>query len=405
MPNFSYKAKNVQGAVVSGSLIAENEKAFMDKLKQQRLTLVSMSKEGQGFDLKSLLGFLTKKRVSTKDISIFCRQFSVMINSGLPIMQGLTILSEQAENPTFGEVLRKVKDDISSGGTLADALAKHPKVFNELFVNMIRSGEAGGVLSEILERLSGYLEKAEGLKRKIKGAMAYPAVVLSVAGSVVIFIMVAVVPTFESVFHSFGAELPAPTRILIAVSNGLARYIIFGIIGGIIGFILFRMWVKTPKGRYAFDNFLLKLPGIGMLLKKTAVANFTSTLGTLIKSGVPILEALDTVARTSGNSVIEKVILKAKESVRKGEGFTDPLRESKIFPPMVTSMISVGEETGALDQMLMRISMFYEEEVNAAVEALTSMLEPLIIVFLGGTIGSIVVALFLPMFSLGSLVS
>lgn len=404
MPNFKYKARNNLGKVIEGTIVAENEASVASALRQKRLELVSASPAG---GLGSIWAALNKKggKVTTKDIVVFSRQFSTMVNAGLPILQGLTIVAEQAENPDFRAVMTKVRDDISNGVPLSDAMAKYPKVFSTLYVNMVKAGEQGGILDIIFERLSEYMEKAEGVTRKVKSAMMYPVVVMSVACLVVIFLMVKVVPTFATVFASFGAKLPAPTQFLIDVSDFLASKKAFLIVVFLVtAWIVLTMYRKTKVGAYNWDKMILSLPVFGILVQKAAVAKFARTLGTLIKSGVPIMDALETVAKTSGNLVIEKAVFNARDSVREGKTLTQPLKESKVFPPMVTQMINVGEETGALDTMLSKIADFYEDEVDAAVEGLTSIIEPILIVFLGVTIGFIVVAMFMPMFEIGNAV-
>jgi type IV pilus assembly protein PilC len=348
---------------------------------------------------------LNAPKVKISDVAIFSRQFSTMINAGLPVLQCLAIIADQQVNATFKSIVNQLKDDIGSGGNLSDSMAKHPKVFDELYVNMVRSGELGGVLDVILERLSVYMEKAEALKRKIKAAMMYPVIVISVAVIVIAFLMVKVIPTFEDVFNSFGAKLPPLTAGLVATSRFMQHFwwmIALGI-GAIRAAVI--AFGKTAKGEYMLDNLLLQLPVFGDLARKSAVARFTRTLGTLLKSGVPILEALETVAKTSGNKVVEQVINGARASIREGQGMTEPLKKGDVFPPMVIQMVSVGEETGKIDEMLMRAADFYEEEVDTAVEGLSSAMEPLIIVFLGVSIGTIVVAMFMPMFDLGNVVS
>lgn len=391
------------GKVLDGTLEVDTEAAAQSALKQKRLEIISL------VPLSAIEQFwisLTKKqpKVKTKDVVIFSRQFSTMINSGLPILQGLTIVAEQAENKDFRTLMAKVRDDISNGVPLSEALSRHPKVFSTLYVNMVKAGEQGGILDIIFERLSEYMEKAEGVTRKVKSAMMYPIVVMSVAVLVVIFLMIKVVPTFAEVFHSFGAELPLPTRIVLGLSNFLlspkAGFLVFF---GIAFYVLFTIYRRTKQGAYNFDAVLLKLPVFGVLVQKASVAKFARTFGTLIKSGVPIMDALETVAKTSGNLVVEKALIDARDSVRSGKTLTQPLKDSKIFPPMVTQMINVGEETGALDAMLSKVADFYEEEVDTAVEGMTSIIEPILIVFLGVTLGFIVVAMFMPMFELGNL--
>lgn len=404
MPSFKYKARNNLGKIVEGTIEVENEGAVAAALRQKRLELVSSSSAG---GLGGLWAALNKKggKVTTKDIVVFSRQFSTMVNAGLPILQGLTIVAEQAENPDFRTVMTKVRDDISNGVPLSEAMAKFPKVFNTLYVNMVKAGEQGGILDVIFERLSEYMEKAEGVSRKVKSAMMYPVVVMSVAVLVVIFLMVKVVPTFRDVFASFGAKLPAPTQFLIDVSQFLSsKKAVLLVVFGVVFWIALTMYRKTKAGAYNWDKMILNIPIFGVLARKASVAKFARTLGTLIKSGVPIMDALETVAKTSGNLVVEKAVFNARDSVREGKTLTQPLRESKVFPPMVTQMINVGEETGALDTMLNKIADFYEDEVDAAVEGLTSIIEPILIVFLGVTIGFIVVAMFMPMFEIGNVV-
>jgi type IV pilus assembly protein PilC len=358
----------------------------------------------KGFSLKEFLENVNAKPITISDVAIFSRQFSTMINAGLPVLQCLSIIADQQDNPSFKKIIHQIKDDIGSGGNLSDSMQKHPKVFNELYVNMVRSGELGGVLDTILERLSIYMEKAEALRRKIKGAMMYPVIVLSVALLVVAFLMVRVIPTFEEVFASFGKELPPLTAALVAASRFMQASWIQLIIGGVVFNFIFKAFAKTKKGAWIMAGVALNIPVFGDLLRKSAVAKFARTLGTLLKSGVPILEALETVAKTSGNLRVEDVINQARASIREGQGMTEPLKKGGIFPPMIIQMVSVGEETGKIDEMLMRAANFYEEEVDTAVEGLSAAMEPLIIVFLGVVLGTIIVAMFLPMFDLGNMV-
>lgn len=403
MPVFKYQARNSLGKVTEGTVEADNEAAVGAILRQKRLEVVSVSSGG---GLAAVWAALNKGsgKVTTKDVVVFSRQFSTMINAGLPLLQGLTIVAEQAENPDFRKVMTKIRDEISNGVPLSDAMNKHPKAFNTLYVNMVKAGEQGGILDTIFERLSEYLEKAEGVSRKVKSAMMYPIVVMSVAFLVVIFLMVKVVPTFRDVFTSFGAKLPAPTQVVIDVSEFLSSAKAgFLVVALIIVFTAVTLYRKTKAGAYNWDKMMLKLPVFGDLVRKASVAKFARTFGTLIKSGVPIMDALETVGKTSGNLVVERALNKARDSVREGKTLTQPIKESGIFPPMVTQMINVGEETGALDIMLSKVADFYEDEVDAAVEGLTSIIEPILIVFLGVTIGFIVVAMFMPMFELGNI--
>lgn len=405
MAEFSYKAKAPNGTVMEGIIEAAEQRAAVDKLRGQKYIILEINEaKKSAIDqfIKSL-GF--KPKVKSKDLVLFSRQLSTLVSAGVPIVQGLSILIEQIENKVFKNIVEKIQEDIESGQSIADSLKKHPNAFTDLYVAMIRAGEMGGILDVILERLSSYLEGAEALKGKVKGAMVYPIVVGLIAGVVTLFLLTVVIPTFKEIFESFGAELPLITQFLIDLSDFLRKWIIAVILVPIGLFIGFKQFRKTPFGNYKTDEIALKIPVFGILLKKVAVAKFTRTFGTLIKSGVPILQALDTVAKTSGNKVIEKAILEAREAIREGERIADPLRRSAIFPPMVIQMISVGEETGNLDTMLSKISDFYDQEVDNAVKGLTSMIEPIIIVVMGVVIGSIVIAMFMPMFELGNLAS
>jgi len=344
-------------------------------------------------------------KVKTEQVSIFARQFSTMIAAGLPILQSLNILVEQTEDKTFKSVLTKVRDDIGSGTNLSDAMSKFPSVFDTLFCNMIKAGELSGSLDQILDRLATYLEKAEALKQKVKGAMTYPATVSVIAICIVILLMVKVIPTFKVVFESFGSGLPTPTKILFGIAEYEQKWAIVQV--AIIAAIVFIITVikRTERGGYIIDDILLKMPVIGILQKKSTVARFSRTLGTLIKSGVQILDALETVAHSAGNKVVEKALMDTRDAVREGQSLTEPLKKTGLFPAMVIQMVSVGEETGKLDDMLLRMSDFYDQEVDTAVEGLMSMIEPMIMAFLGVVIGGIVIAIFIPMFSMGSLVT
>jgi type IV pilus assembly protein PilC len=406
MAFFSYKVKSPEGNVLTGTIEAREERMAVDRLKRQRFIVLEIGeiKKNTLRDLLDGINFL-KKRVRQKDLVLFSRQLSTLIGAGVPIVQGLTILLNQIENPAFKEIITSIREDIESGTSITEALSRRPTVFGELYVNMVKSGELGGILDVILERLSGYLEAAARLRGKIRSAMVYPAVIALVAGGVTTFLLIVVIPAFVRIFQEAGAQLPLPTQILLMVSNFLKHYIVFIIIGLIVFVVGLRQYYKTEAGSMRIDSLLLRLPIFGMLLRKIAVAKFSRTFGTLVKSGVPILEALDTVARTSGNRVIEKAVLQAKDSIREGERLTEPLIASGAFPPMVTQMISVGEETGNLDAMLSKIAEFYEQEADAAVSGLTSMIEPVIIVFMGIVIGAIAISMYMPMFQLGALVA
>ena len=401
--NFAYKVKTSQGNVLEGSMEANDQQSVVNRLREQRFIILDISevKSASGGILNKLNIF--KPKVKRKDLVIFSRQLATLVNSGVPIVQSLSILYDQIENPAFKAVVGKCREDIESGITIADAMERHPQAFTTLYVSMVRAGEVGGILDVILERLSEYLEDAAKLQGQIKSAMAYPAVIMLAAFGVTGFVLVFVVPRFESMFAGFNRELPLPTKIVVSLSRGLTKLfpvIIVTIVGIIYGL---RMYKKTESGSLKIDQFMLGLPALGVLQRKVAVAKFTRTFGTLIKSGVPILQALDTVAKTAGNRVIEIAINQAKESIREGERIAEPLKRSGVFPPMVTQMISVGEETGNLDTMLAKIADFYDTEVDSAVESLTAMMEPMIIVFLGVVVGGMVVALFLPMFEMGDM--
>ncbi len=394
MPSYKYKAKNSLGKVIQGTMSAQNEAELASQLRQKRMELVSASQSLGGGKLAAMF----EPGVTTKDIVVFSRQFSTMVTAGLPILQGLTIIGEQADNPTFRKVILRVREDISNGMPLSDAMGKHPKVFSQLYVSMVRAGEQGGILDAIFQRLSEYMESAEALQRKIKSALMYPTVVFSAA--------ILIVPTFEDVFTGFGGQLPPPTKLLITISRFCASWKMIVLVGAISVLIVALMgYKKTKSGAYQIDKMILKLPIFGVLVQKGAVARFARTLGTLIKSGVPIMDAMETVGKTAGNMVVERAVQMARESIKEGKTLSEPLKKSFVFPPMVVQMVSVGEETGALDNMLAKIADFYEEEVDTAVEGLTSIIEPILIIFLGVTVGFMVIAMFMPMFSMGDLVS
>ncbi len=399
MPQFNYKAKAITGNISQGVIEAPDIRSAAERLRSKKLIVLEISEAKKKVALDSLF----KPKVKTKDLCIFSRQLATLVTSGIPIVQGLSILQEQLTNPTFKEIITKVKEDIEAGISIADAMKKHPSVFSELYVSMVHAGEVGGILDVILDRLSSYLESAEELKGKIKGAMTYPVVVAIIAVGAAAFMLTGVIPQFANIFKEIGVQLPLPTRIMLALSDFVQKNILYLILVPIGAFIGFKQALnRIPKFRLNFDAFKLKLPVFGDMIRKMSIAKFTRTFGTLVRSGVPIIQSLETVAKTSGNKVIEKAINEAKESIKEGERIADPLKKSNVFPPMVIQMISVGEETGSLDTMLIKISDFYDREVDEAVKALTSMIEPLIIVFMGGVIGSMVLALFLPMFELTS---
>ncbi|MCM2267920.1 MAG: type II secretion system F family protein [Elusimicrobiales bacterium] len=394
---FAYKAKEGSGKVVEGQVEAADQKAAIARLREQRLSVVEIK-------AAPAKRKFFKPKVDNKDVVIFSRQLSTLVSSGVPIVQGLNILEAQAENPAFKAVVGALRIDIEAGLSIADAMKKHPSAFTELYVAMIKAGEVGGILDTILERLSAYLESAEALKAKVKSALMYPMVVFSAAGLITIFLIVFVIPIFKDIFGSFGAELPFLTQVIISISDFLRAKILYMIPVIAVAVWLIKKWMKTEKGQFKVDEISLKLPVFGILLKKVAIAKFSRTLGTLIKSGVPILQGLETVAKTAGNKIIEQAINNSRDSIKEGGRISDPLKKANIFPPMVIQMISVGEETGGLDNMLTKIADFYDQEVDTAVKGLTSMLEPLIMIFLGVVIGTIVIAMFMPMFSLGEMV-
>lgn len=395
---FAYKAREIGGKVTEGVVEASDQKAAISRLRELKLSVVEIR------PAPAKKKFF-KPKVATKDVVIFSRQLSTLVSAGVPIVQGLTILEAQAENPAFKSVVGGLRTDIEAGLSIADAMRKHPQAFNELYVSMIKAGEVGGILDTILERLSSYLESSEALKSKVKSALMYPAVVFSVAGLITVFLIMFIIPVFKNIFSSFGAKLPWLTQMMITISDFMRQKIFYIVPPIVLGVWLFKKWMKTEKGQEKIDQISLNLPIFGILLKKVAIAKFTRTLGTLIKSGVPILQGLETVAKTAGNKVIERAIMNSHESIKEGGRIADPLKKAGIFPPMVIQMISVGEETGGLDNMLNKIADFYDQEVDTAVKGLTSMIEPLIIVFLGAVVGTIVVAMFMPMFSLGEIVS
>ncbi len=402
MPVYIWKGKDAKGNKKSGEIEANNENIARLLLRRQNITVTKIKPKPK--DLFENVKWL-QPRVKDRDIVVFIRQFATMIDAGLPLVQGLQILQEQQTNRTFKAVLKQVQKDVEEGATFADALKKHPQVFDELTINLVAAGETGGILDVILNRLASYMEKIAALKKKVKGAMTYPAVVTVIAILVTAVILIFVIPVFSKMFADFGSALPAPTQFVIKLSNAARNYFHWFIIGIILLVIAFKRFRKTEKGKDITDRLMLRLPVFGILLKKVAVAKFTRTLGTMLSSGVPILEAMDIVAKTSGNKVIEKAILETKASVAEGKSITEPLMHSDVFPPMVVQMISVGESTGALDAMLGKIADYYDEEVDAAVEALTSMLEPFMMVFLGVVIGGLVISMYLPIFKMASVVA
>ena len=398
MPVYAWEGRSIRGELRKGVLEAGNTTIASANLRRQQITPLKI-KEKKSKSINLSIPGLGEK-VDEKEIVIFTRQFATMIDAGLPLVQCLDILSSQQENKLFKKTISDVKVDVEGGLTFADALMKHPKIFNALYVNLVAAGEAAGILDTILNRLSVFMEKAMKLKAKVKSAMVYPGTILSVAVIVIVIMMVFVIPTFEQMFEGLGGELPAPTQFVLGLSEWFQNNILYIFFGSIALAVGFRKMYKTEKGRRAIDRVFLKLPVFGDLIRKVAVARFTRTLGTMISSGVPILEALDIVSRTAGNKIVEDAILKTKESISEGKTIAEPLAETGVFPPMVVQMISVGESTGAMDAMLSKIADFYDDEVDTAVATLTSLLEPALMIFLGVIIGGMVVSMYLPVFKL-----
>jgi len=395
MPAYVWKAKNRLGEIQEGVIVSDSKDQAAATLKRNGLQVLSVQAQAAS-------GGKSFGRVKSKDLAVFTRQFSVMIDAGLPLVQCLEILGAQQADKGFQKILGAVRSDVEQGATLQTALSKHPKAFNDLYVNMVGAGETGGILDVILQRLSIYIEKAVKLTSKVKGAMTYPVTIIVIAISVVAIIMIKVVPVFAGLYEGMGSKLPFPTLVCMAISNVLLNYFwVVGIVGAGI-FVGLRYYYKTIAGRLQIDGVVLKIPVIGDILRKVAVARFCRTLGTLTSSGVPILEGMDITARTSGNMVIQTAILKAKDAVEQGRNISTPLAETKVFPPMVVQMVGVGEATGALDAMLAKVADFYEDEVDNAVAALTSLMEPVIIAVLGTIIGFIVIAMYLPIFNLAN---
>lgn len=399
MPVFLWSGKNKKGDIQKGEMEASTEAAVLANLKRMKIEPTKIKKKPK--DLFENVAFLQPK-VKTRDIILFARQFSTMIDAGLPIIQCLDILYSQQENATFKKMLRSIKDDVESGSTLAEALKRFPKEFDDLFVNMIAAGEAGGILDTILRRLSTYMEKAARLKSKVKGAMTYPIVTLIIAGAVLAVILVFVIPVFEDMFADMGGQLPAFTQMVVKASDFTKKNVIYIIVGLILFIFAFKKFHSTEKGRAFIDKNILRLPVFGDLIRKVAVSKFTRTMGTMLSSGVAILEALEIVAKTAGNKTIEKAVYTVRSDIAEGRTMADPLIESGVFPSMVCQMIAVGESTGALDAMLEKIAVFYDEEVDQAVENLTALIEPFMLVFLGITIGGLVIAMYLPVFKMAS---
>jgi type IV pilus assembly protein PilC len=401
MNSYKYSAKDKKGQTLTGVIQASSEAEVAEILHKKEMIVFSVEIS----KVSATTAKRADKKIKLDDLVVFSRQLATMIDAGIPLVNGLGILAEQIENEGLRGIVGVVRQDIEGGMSFCDALAKHPVIFSDLFVNMVKAGEASGMLNEILDRLATFMEKQAALNRKIISSLVYPAVVVSMAIIITAVLLIKVVPTFKGIFDSLGGTLPLPTQILILVSDILRKYFLLAMLFLGLGVYLFKRFLKTPKGRYRFDRFTLKVPVFGPLLRKLAVAKFSRTFSTLVKSGVSVLSALDIVSKTSGNKVVEEAVVNCSKSVRNGEPISRPLSKSGVFPPMVTRMINVGEQTGQLEKMLSKIADFYDDQVDAAASALTSLIEPLVIAFLGVVIGGIVIALFLPIFKISQLMS
>lgn len=403
MPKFKYIVKDKDGKTISGAIEAGDRSEVINILRQKELFIVSVT---EPFIKSSLLTapIAFKKRIKTDDLVIFSRQLATMVDAGIPLVGALDILGDQIDNKTFAAVIKQVHKDVEAGASLSDAMSRHKSAFSGLFVNMVRAGESSGTLDVILDRLATYEEKSSALQKKISSALVYPSVVSSMALGITLLLLLKVIPVFKDIFSGFGAALPTPTLVMIAISDFLQKYFLIAVAAIAVIIFLVNRYASTDKGKFRFDSFLLRMPVFGPLMTKVAISKFTRTLSTLIKSGVPILAALEIVAKTAGNKAVEMAIDKVRMNVREGENIADPLGKSKIFPPMVVRMVAVGEQAGELEKMLSKIADFYDEQVDAAVSALTSMMEPFIIAFLGIVIGSIVICMFLPIFKITSVI-
>ncbi|MDH3216735.1 MAG: type II secretion system F family protein [Candidatus Krumholzibacteria bacterium] len=397
---FIWKGRSPNGEILSGEYVTDNKQELVGYLRKRKIIITSLKEKSRQINIALPFG----NKITVKDLGVFTRQFATMINAGLPMVQCLDILASQLDKDSFRKIVATVMADVEGGTTLAEALGKH-KTFSQLYVNMVEAGEAGGILDQILGRLAQYLEKAEALARKVKSAMMYPAVVFFVAIAATVFMLMFIIPTFAKMFTDFGGDLPLPTKVVLALSNFLRSkwWLLAIIISGAV--VAFKRFYVTDAGKSKIDMLVLKVPVLGQVIRKAAIARFTRTLGTLISSGVPILNGLDITARTAGNKVVEKAIYATRESISQGNTIAEPLRQSGVFPPMVTQMIGVGEQTGALDEMLEKIANFYDDEVDTAVETLTSVIEPVMIVVMGVLVGGMLIAMYLPMFKLINVIS
>ena len=400
---FTYKVRDKQGKLLEGTLEAESTTLVANKLRQMGYVPIAIDRQ-QGGTLRRDIQLFGPRKPKLKDIAVFSRQFATMINSGLSLLRALYILEEQTENKVLAEIIAEVRQDVEKGSSLSQAMAKHPRAFNKLYVSMVRSGEIGGVLDQVLLRLADTIEKQVELRGKIKSAMTYPVAVLALVLCIVAAMLLFIVPIFKNLYDDLGGTLPLPTRLLLNVSNAMTKGLPIIIVALVVGVWAFRRWIKTDRGRRAYDAFVLRTPVFGALVQKTALTRFASTLSSLLRSGVPILEALEIVSDTVNNAVMADAISEVQVAVKGGEAIHRPLANYKVFPPMVVQMMAVGEETGALDEMLEKIGLFYEREVEATVDALTSLLEPLLIVVLGGAVGAMVISLYMPMFNIIKLI-
>lgn len=396
MPNFKYTAKNSEGKTINGNTDAKTRENLIELLRKQEFTIISIE-ENTNIQAK---GVSPARKVNLDDLVVFSRQLATMVEAGIPLVNVLDILSQQIENKEFGQTIKKLRDDVEAGSSFSHALAKHPRIFSVLYINMVKAGESSGMLHEILNRVSVYLEKTASLQRKVKSAMIYPIAVVTISIAITIFLLVKVVPTFKGIFDMLGGALPLPTQILLIMSDFIRKWFLFSMVGLIIFIVAITRYARTEKGRLVLDIILLKLPVFGNIIRKVSVAKFSRTFSTLVKSGVPILNSLDIVAKTSGNKIVEKAVNNAKEAVREGKNLAEPLSKSPVFPPMVVRMIAVGEQAGELEKMLSKIADFYDEQVDAAVSGLTSLIEPMIILLLGVIVGGIVIAIFMPIFKI-----
>ena len=405
MANFKYTVKDKNGKTLKGTIETISREAAIESLRGKGLVIIGLAQEKASvFSIAGLKGG-GRKKIKIEDLVIFSRQLATMVNAGIPLVNALDILAEQMENILFKQVVAKVRDNVEAGSSLSEALAKHTNIFSNLFINMVKAGESSGMLDEILERLATYLEKTASLQRKIKSALVYPAVVSLMAIAITVFLLVKVIPVFGDIYSGFGAKLPMPTQLMINLSNFMRRYFYLAITGLVLTVFFGNRYLKTESGKLKFDRLKLNVPIFGILIRKVSVSKFTRTLSTLIKSGVPILSALEIVSKTSDNRIVEIAVDNVRSNVKEGEPIADPLSRSGVFPPMVVRMISVGDQTGELEKMLGKIADFYDEQVDAAVSGLTSLIEPLIIAFLGIVIGGVVICMFLPILQIGTLVS